>query len=146
MRLTSLVDKSVVRKLGQKRCFITVSVIAVLWRLRSQRPSVSPCEECSCSICSKSGFLHLIVPKSRFKLVKGESALTTYTFNTGTAKHRFCKVCGIKVFYVPRSNPDGFDVNVRCLDSPPKEIVIRPFDGAQWELSAPALAHLSEET
>lgn len=109
-------------------------------------PERITCEECNCSICSKAGFLHLIVPKSRFKLVKGENALTTYTFNTGTAKHRFCKVCGIKVFYVPRSNPDGFDLNVRCLHPPPREIVIRPFDGTQWELSAPALAHLSEET
>jgi hypothetical protein len=77
---------------------------------------------------------------------KGRQRADNDTFNTGTAKHRFCKVCGIKVFYVPRSNPDGFDVNVRCLDPPPREIVIRPFDGAQWELSAPALAHLSEET
>ncbi len=111
-----------------------------------EAPESITCEDCNCSICAKAGFLHLIVPKSRFRLVKGEEALTTYRFNTGTAQHRFCKVCGIKVFYVPRSNPDGFDVNVRCLQPPPKELVIRPFNGAQWELNAGALAHLSQET
>lgn len=73
--------------------------------------------ECNCSICSMSGFLHLIVPLSRFRLLSGETQLTTYTFNTGVAKHTFCKVCGIKPFYTPRSNPDGVDVNVNCLDS-----------------------------
>jgi hypothetical protein len=51
---------------------------------------------CNCSICAKSGFVHLIVPLGRFKLLSGEDALTTYTFNTGLAKHTFCKICGIK--------------------------------------------------
>jgi hypothetical protein len=103
------------------------------------------CKDCNCSICAKSGFLHLIVPKSKFRLIKGEESLTTYTFNTGTAKHRFCKVCGIKVFYIPRSNPDGFDVNVRCLEPQPKELIILPFDGLHWEQNSAALAHLSKE-
>src|SRR5271154_1917037 len=73
--------------------------------------------DCNCSICSKSGYLHLMVPKSRFKLLSGSEALATYLFNTGTAKHLFCSVCGIKSFYVPRSHPDGFSVNARCLDA-----------------------------
>lgn len=60
--------------------------------------------------------MHLIVPKSRFKLLQGENNLTTYTFDTGEAKHKFCNICGIKSFYIPRSNPDGVDVNVRCLE------------------------------
>ncbi len=72
--------------------------------------------ECNCSMCERTGFLHLIVPASRFWLVRGQESLTTYTFNTGVAKHMFCKVCGVRPFYVPRSNPDGFSVNVRCLD------------------------------
>jgi hypothetical protein len=54
-------------------------------------------------------------------------------------------VCGIKTFYVPRSNPDGYDVNVRCLEPPPREIIVRPFDGREWEANAARLAHLSRE-
>ena len=71
---------------------------------------------CNCSVCSKKGFLHLIVPPAQFELVNGKDDLTTYQFNTGTAKHTFCKVCGIHSFYVPRSDPDKIDVNVHCLD------------------------------
>lgn len=103
------------------------------------------CQDCNCSICSKSGYLHLIVPKSKFKLVTGEDYLTTYTFDTCEAKHTFCKICGIKSFYIPRSNPDGYDVNVRCLDPQPANLVIEPFDGKNWEQHADKLAHLSRE-
>ena len=72
--------------------------------------------ECNCSICRMTGYLHLIVDEERFRLDQGRRRLATYSFNTGTAKHLFCSVCGVKSFYVPRSNPDGFSVNVRCLD------------------------------
>ena len=72
--------------------------------------------DCNCSICAKSGFLHLIVEKSQFRLLSGEDSLTCYQFNTGAAKHLFCKVCGVKSFYVPRSFPHGYSVNARCLD------------------------------
>lgn len=92
-----------------------------------------------------AGNLHLIVPKSRFRLVRGESELTTYTFNTGVARHLFCKICGIKAFYIPRSNPDGYSVNVGCLEPSPREIVIEKFDGQNWEQHAHTLAHLSRE-
>ena len=115
-------------------------------RFEVEAPEVVTCVECNCSICSKSGYLHLIVPRSKFNLVKGEENLATYTFGTGVAKHMFCKTCGIKSFYIPRSNPDGYDVNVRCLDTQPKEVVAEPFDGRNWELNAHALAHLSKET
>lgn len=71
--------------------------------------------ECNCSMCTMTGFLHLIVPASRFRLLAGQESLVAYTFNTGVAKHLFCRHCGVKSFYVPRSNPDGFSVNVRCL-------------------------------
>lgn len=102
-------------------------------------------EDCNCSVCSKFGFLHLIVPGSRFKILSGEDKLTTYTFNTGVAKHTFCKICGAKPFYIPRSNPDGVDVNVRCLDERPADITIVPFDGQNWEQNAASLAHKSKE-
>ena len=94
------------------------------------------CQECNCSICSKSGYLHLIVPNSKFKLLQGSNQLSTFTFDTGEAKHLFCKTCGIKSFYIPRSNPNGFSVNLRCLDSQPKEVNIELFDGKNWEQNA----------
>ena len=103
------------------------------------------CEDCNCSICSKGGFLHLIVPRSSFRLVCGEENLSTYTFNTGVAKHFFCKTCGIKPFYIPRSNPDGYDINVRTLDPIPEHIDIQPFDGRNWEQHAYKLADRSRE-
>lgn len=94
--------------------------------------------ECNCSICSKSGYLHLIVPAARFVLLTGEDSLTTYTFNTNTARHLFCKVCGIKPFYVPRSHPDGYSVNARCLDdSTINSMEIRYTNGKEWEKHYP---------
>jgi hypothetical protein len=102
-------------------------------------------QDCNCSICTKAGFLHLIVPLSRFRLLRGEDHLTTYTFNTGVAKHTFCKTCGMKPFYTPRSNPDGIDVNVRCLDPVPGDMVIEAFDGQNWEANGASLAALSKE-
>lgn len=102
-------------------------------------------EDCNCSVCVKSGFLHLIVPTSKFRLLSGEEKLTSYTFNTGVAIHKFCKICGIKPFYTPRSNPDGVDVNVRCLDVPPVSMKIVKFDGQNWEDNAHTLAHKSKD-
>jgi len=103
-------------------------------------------QECNCSICTMTGFLHLLVPASRFRLLRGSDDLTTYTFNTGAAKHLFCRRCGIKSFYVPRSNPDGYSVNARCLDhSTVERVDVEPFDGRNWEQSAAALRHLSHD-
>ena len=94
--------------------------------------------DCNCSICSKAGYLHLMVPKARFKLLRGSESLTSYQFNTGTARHLFCSVCGVKSFYVPRSHPDGYSVNARCLDgSTVKSMTVRPFDGRNWEQQYP---------
>jgi len=91
-------------------------------------------------------YLHLIVPASRFHLLKGAADLATYTFNTRTAKHLFCKICGIKSFYVPRSNPDGYSVNVRCLEPATIQgMDIEAFDGHNWEQSAAALSHQSKD-
>jgi hypothetical protein len=114
-------------------------------RFEVEAPERLLVQDCNCSLCAMTGFLHLIVPKSKCRLVKGEENITTYTFNTGVAKHTFCRTCGIKSFYVPRSNPDGVDVNVRCLDEPPREMTIEPFDGRDWERHGPELAHLSKE-
>ncbi|MBT4518992.1 MAG: GFA family protein [Halieaceae bacterium] len=100
-------------------------------------------ERCNCSICAKSGYLHLIVPKAQFQLLTGTDALATYCFNSGVAQHYFCTNCGIKPFYVPRSNPDCIDVNVNCLDSKPEHMTITPFDGQNWEKWAHTLAHKS---
>ena len=108
-----------------------------------EAPESLELEDCNCSICSMSGFLHLIVPKKQFRLLAGEDYLQTYTFNTGIAKHTFCKRCGIKSFYIPRSNPDGVDVNARCLDAPLKKMKVVKFDGQQWEKNAHTLAHKS---
>lgn len=94
--------------------------------------------ECNCSICSKSGYLHLIVPTERFKLLAGAEALSTYSFNTRTARHLFCSTCGIKSFYVPRSHPDGFSVNARCLDPDTIEsLSVKQTNGREWEKQYP---------
>ena len=114
-------------------------------RFEVEAPEHLIVQDCNCSLCRMTGFLHLIVPKSRFRLLQGEDHLTTYRFNTGVAQHTFCNVCGIKSFYIPRSNPDGVDVNVRCLDVTPTNMTVEPFDGENWEQHASSLAHLSKE-
>jgi len=92
--------------------------------------------ECNCSMCAKKGYLHLIVPPEQFELLSGTDELTTYEFNTRAAKHHFCRHCGIHSFYVPRSDPDKIDVNVRCLDSVDIAAVrVTGFDGRHWEES-----------
>lgn len=102
-------------------------------------------EDCNCSMCAKSGFLHAIVPDAHFKLISGKDVLTSYTFNTRVAEHLFCSVCGIKPFYRPRSNPDGWSVNFRCLDDGHGVTphIVR-FDGQNWEANAASLAHKSK--
>ena len=102
-------------------------------------PARIQASQCNGSICSKAGYLHLIGRAEYFKLLSGNDALASYTFNTGAAKHLFCSTCGIKSFYVPRSHPDGFSVNVRCLDSGTVEdVTITPCNGREWEKAFPA--------
>lgn len=114
-------------------------------RFEVEAPAHIEVERCNCSICSLSGYLHLIVPKASFKLLTDAAALQTYTFNTGVAQHSFCKTCGIKPFYIPRSNPDGVDINVNCLDEVPADTTIVEFDGQNWEQHAHKLAHKSKQ-
>lgn len=98
--------------------------------------------DCNCSICTRSGFLHLIVARRQFALLSGSDSISTYRFGTGAAAHLFCKVCGIKSFYQPRSHPEGWSVNFRCLDDVGTMAVnIVPFDGREWEKAHLALGH-----
>ncbi len=91
--------------------------------------------DCNCSICTKKGFLHVIVPREQFRVVAGAEALSTYTFGTHTAKHHFCRSCGMHAWYVPRSHPDGISVNLRALDDAAARgrFEIQGFDGDNWE-------------
>ena len=109
-------------------------------RFSVRAPAVLQVLECNCSVCSKSAFLHLIVKAEDFSLLQGANMLTHYTFNTGVADHQFCRVCGIKSFYIPRSHPNGYSVNARCLDSDTvSSVEIQQFDGLRWEDSIGSL-------
>jgi hypothetical protein len=91
-------------------------------------------EECNCSICTKKAYLHLIVARERFRLLTPWEELATYTFNTGVAQHHFCKTCSVAPFYIPRSDPDKIDVNLRCVEGvDPATLQVVPFDGRNWE-------------
>lgn len=101
--------------------------------------------DCNCSMCRMTAFQHLIVPASRFRLTQGAEHLSEYTFNTGTAKHRFCRRCGVKSFYIPRSHPDGYSVNARCLDAGTVTgVELELFDDTRRAESTAAVAHLSQ--
>ena len=91
--------------------------------------------QCSCTVCTKKGILHLPVLPADFELLRGKDALTVYTFGTGVAQHSFCTHCGMHAFYVPRSQPDMITVNARCLDGidGPALKPTRSFDGREWE-------------
>ncbi len=115
-------------------------------RFEIDAPATIEALDCNCSMCRMTGFLHLVVPASRFRLLSGDADLTEYRFNTGTARHLFCRHCGVKSFYVPRSHPDGYSINVRCLD--PGTILattIVPFDDGDRDAATAAIAHLSRD-
>ncbi len=113
-------------------------------RFTVQAPAELVVHECNCSMCKTSAYLHLIVPATRFHLHSGATALESYAFNTRVARHLFCRICGVKSFYVPRSNPDGYSVNARCLDAGTvRSMEVEPFDGQNWEQHAQALRGLS---
>ncbi len=115
-------------------------------RFEVDAPAVLDIKECNCSVCCRVGYLHLIVERSRFRLLSGERDLTEYRFNTRAAKHLFCSTCGVKSYYVPRSHPDRISVNARCLDPETVEqMSIEPFDGRNWEANIGSLAPLVPE-
>lgn len=92
--------------------------------------------QCNCSICTKKGYVHWIIPRDSFRLLTPVENIATYRFNTGIAQHLFCATCGVASFYVPRSDPDKIDVNVRCLDDVDlSAFILRKFDGRNWEAS-----------
>ena len=115
-------------------------------RFEALLPDEVEAQSCNCSMCAKLGYIHIIVPKSRFRVTRGMERLSTYTFNTRVAQHLFCCDCGVKGFYRPRSNPDGWSVNARCLDANHKiRLNISEFNGQEWEAHGASLAHLSRE-
>ena len=106
-------------------------------------PSQMTVTACNCSICHMTGFLHVFVPQEDVHIT-GEDNLTTYTFNTGQAKHLFCKTCGVKPLYIPRSHPEDYSVNLRCITPGTIEISETiEFDGQNWEAN---IADLQEQT
>jgi hypothetical protein len=108
-------------------------------RFEVDAPAELYIDECNCSMCTRTAFLHLIVGAERFRITQGREALSLYTFNTGTARHYFCSNCGIKPFYVPRSHPDGWSVNARCIDEGTVTgMKINAIDGRNWERQYPA--------
>ena len=108
-------------------------------RFEVMAPAIIEVGDCNCSMCSRTGYLHLVVPAAQFRLLSGDDVLTTYQFNTRTAKHLFCSHCGIKSFYVPRSHPDGYSVNARCLDEGTVTgMTVRKTDGKNWEKQYPS--------
>ncbi len=97
--------------------------------------------DCNCSMCARSGYLHLIVARDDFRLLAGAGELVDYRFGTRTARHLFCRHCGVKSFYVPRSHPGGYSVNARCLDQATvASMTVRPFDGRDWETARQGLS------
>ena len=118
---------------------------SVQWTVEA--PAILDTHTCNCSICDIYHYQHLLVPESRFKLIKGKENLSLYTYGSHQAKHYFCNQCGVKSFYVPRSNPDGVSVNARCLSMDTVDVIYdKPFDGKNWERNAGSLAHLSKES
>lgn len=112
---------------------------AVAFEVRA--PSVIEVLECNCSVCVKTGYLHLIVDKAKFQLIRGADRLLEYRFNTNQAQHLFCRQCGIKSFYVPRSHPEGLSVHARCLEpGTVTQLILRPYDGRNWEAARAALS------
>ena len=91
-----------------------------------------PALACNCSMCARTGFVHIIVPHGDFVLEEGREALTSYRFGTGAAEHLFCKHCGVKSYYQPRSHPEAWSVNANCLDEAVK-LAVEEFDGQNWE-------------
>jgi len=97
-------------------------------------PETPVIDDCNCTVCVKSGYLHLIVPGDDFELLAGRDSLAEYRFGSGRARHLFCRHCGIKSFYVPRSHPAGYSLNARCLDGEQwRAFPVRSFDGQHWE-------------
>lgn len=114
-------------------------------RFEVDAPADITATRCNCSICRMTGFVHLIVGPDRFRLIAGAEDIETYTFNSGVAQHYFCRHCGVKSYYVPRSHPDGISVNVNCLQPGTMEsVTVSDFDGRDWEQNISQLSPISD--
>jgi hypothetical protein len=101
-----------------------------------ESPSDLVVHKCNCSICHIKQNHHFIIPENSFLLISGQDKLTEYRFNTHAAVHYFCSVCGVESFYRPRSNPNGYGINIYSIDtSPATSISYTEFDGINWEES-----------
>jgi len=109
-------------------------------RFEAEVPPAVEVLDCNCSICAKTGFRHLMVLHADFRLLAGESDLTSYRFGTGAANHLFCGTCGVKSFYQPRSHPEAWSVNLNALDDVAGlSVTFTAFDGRNWEQAAAQL-------
>ena len=109
-----------------------------------EAPAQVDVTDCNCSMCGMTGYEHVFVPHQGLRFLSGEGELTEYRFNTGQAVHMFCKICGIKPLYRPRSHPDAWSVNLRCVEGGTLSVTKRiSFDGQDWEGN---IAALKEQT
>ena len=128
-------NKDIATTTGQCHCGGVKFTVSLLDGLRKV-------VRCNCTMCRMKGAVMAFASMGSIEVTEGEALLSTYQFHTNVAKHHFCSVCGIKSFYVPRSKPDGFSVNVRCLDDGAAHVTrITLFDGEHWE---EAMAKLAE--
>ncbi len=101
---------------------------AVRFAIETDFPELTMCD---CSICKRKNAHMVKVHESQFKLLAGEESLTEYQFHTKTARHYFCKVCGIYPFHRKRVTPDNLGINVHCLEGfSPEGIPFRQAIGA----------------
>ena len=82
----------------------------------------SSARRCTCSICRMRGAVAVTSTPRGFRITQGEDKLATYRFNTKTAEHHFCSICGVYTHHKRRSNPNELGVNVACLEG------VSPFD------------------
>jgi len=103
-------------------------------RFEFDAPAAVDVTDCSCSMCAMTGYEHVFVEAADLRFLSGEDVLTEYRFNTGQAVHMFCRTCGIKPLYRPRSHPGAWSVNLRCVDEGTLTVAKRiAFDGRDWE-------------
>lgn len=146
LRLALLDSRSHEVELTKSEPFIVIAGGCHCQAIRWKACLASPIrvQDCNCSICDKAGFLHILTPADQFQLVSGLDDLAVYRWNTGLAAHLFCRICGVKSFYRPRSNPNGWSLNARCVvDRASLSLIIEPFDGQNWEENAAHLADLA---
>lgn len=94
---------------------------------------------CNCSICRRRGALWHGATEQDLRILTGEDQLALYQFGTNTAKHYFCRTCGIHPFVRPRLDPSRWAVNVLCIDGlDVAALPVKHFDGEHWEEAAKA--------